>query len=100
MATKQNDADTNATSVTSEELRLGLGELINRVKYRNERVRVTRRGKPVMALVSVEDLEILEKVLDALEDEIDLPIVRERLERYQKTGEFVPWEQIKAEHGL
>lgn len=81
-------------------MRLGLGDLINRVKYGNERVRVTRRGKPVMALVSVEDLELLEQVLDAIEDEIDAPIVKKRLERYHKTGEFIPWEQIKAEHGL
>lgn len=93
---KQNESG----SVTSEELRLGLGELINRVKYRNERVRVTRRGKPVMALVSVEDLEILEKVLDALEDELDLPVVLERLKHFEETGEAIPWEQIKAERGL
>lgn len=97
MTTKASDEHIN---VTSEELRLGLGELINRVKYGNERVRVTRRGKPVMALVSVEDLELLEKVLDAIEDEIDLPVVRKRLKRYQETGEGIPWEQIKAEHGL
>lgn len=100
MATKTNDDHPNTASVTSEELRLGLGDLINRVKFGNERVRVTRRGKPVMALVSVEDLEILEKVLDALEDELDLPVVRERLKHFEETGEAIPWEHIKAEHGL
>lgn len=100
MATTARDKRTEAASVTSEELRLGLGELINRVKYRNERVRVTRRGKPVMALVPVEDLELLEKVLDALEDEADLPVVKERLKRYEETGEAIPWERIKAERGL
>lgn len=100
MATKASGAHPDTASVTSEELRLGLGELINRVKYRNERVRVTRRGKPVMALVSVEDLEILEQVIDAIEDEIDRPIVEERLKRFDETGEGIPWEQVKAERGL
>jgi prevent-host-death family protein len=100
MATKASDEHADAATVTSEELRLGLGELINRVKYGNERVRVTRRGKPVMALVSVEDLELLEQVLDAIEDEIDLPIVRERLKHYDETGEAIPWDQVKAEYGL
>ena len=88
-----------ATTVTSEEARLGLGELINRVLYRNERLRVTRRGKPVMALVPIEDLELLEKVLDALEDELDLPVIKERLRNFEQTGESIPWEQIKAERG-
>lgn len=55
-------------TVTSEEVRAGLGELINRVAYGGERVMVTRRGKPVVAFVSLEDLEFIEKVLDALED--------------------------------
>jgi len=44
-------------TVSSEEVRDGLGELINRVAYGGERVMVTRRGKPVAAIVSKEDLE-------------------------------------------
>jgi prevent-host-death family protein len=91
---------TGARTVTSEEVRLGLGDLINRVLYRSERVRVTRRGKPVMALVPLEDLEFMEKVLDALEDEIDLPVIKERLRSFEETGEGVPWKQVKAERGL
>lgn len=98
MATRIHHSD--AIDVTSEQLRLGLGELINRVKYGGERVRVTRRGKPAAALISIEDLELLEDVLAAIEDEIDTPIVKERLKHYKETGEFIPWEQIKAEHGL
>lgn len=100
MATQAKGNHLNSTSVTSEELRLGLGDLINRVKYRNERVKVTRRGKPVMALIPLEDLELLERVLDAFEDEIDLPVIRERLKHFEETGEGIPWEQIKAERGL
>lgn len=98
MAAKSGNPDKQ--TVTSEEVRLNLGELINRVKYRNERVRVTRRGKPVMALVPLEDLEFMERVLDALEDEIDLAVIKQRLREYEATGEGVPWEQVKAELGL
>lgn len=88
------------SSVTSEEVRLNLGDLINRVLYRGERVTVTRRGKPVMAMVTMEDLQLLEKALDALEDEIDLPVILERLKEFEQTGEGIPWKQIKAERGL
>ena len=100
MATTGSKEDTGATTVTSEEVRLSLGDLINRVLYRNERVRVTRRGKPVMALVPLEDLEFMERVLDALEDEIDLPLIKERLRSFEETGEAMPWEDVKAELGL
>jgi prevent-host-death family protein len=88
------------SSVTSEEVRLNLGDLINRVLYRGERVTVTRRGKPVMAMVTIEDLQLLEKALDALEDEIDLPVILERLKEFEQTGEGIPWKQVKAERGL
>jgi prevent-host-death family protein len=37
-----------------------LGELLNRVAYGGERVVLLRRGKPVAALVSVDDLHTLQ----------------------------------------
>lgn len=88
------------SSVTSETLRLNLGEFINRVLYRSERVRVTRRGKPVMALVPVQDLEILEKVMDAVGDEADADLVGKRLEEMLSGGQAVAWEKVKADCGL
>ena len=47
-----------------------------------------------------EDLEFPEEALDALEDELDLPLIKERLREFEETGEGIPWEQIKAERGL
>ena len=38
-----------------------LSELMSRVAYNNERFLIQRRGKPMAALVSVEDLARLEK---------------------------------------
>lgn len=48
-----------ATFATAE-VKARLSELVNRVVYGNERVVIMRRGKPVAALVSVEDLHRLE----------------------------------------
>ena len=87
------------TTVTSEEVRNQLGDIINRVAYGHERMIVTRRGKKLAALVSMDDLELLEKVLDALEDQIDLPLVKERLAEVEQEG-AISWESIKAEHNL
>lgn len=65
MANHTSEKPEEVTMVSSEELRLGVGEMINRVKYRNERITVTRRGKAVMALVPMEDLELLERAKTA-----------------------------------
>ncbi|MGW0118659.1 type II toxin-antitoxin system Phd/YefM family antitoxin [Streptomyces sp. NPDC003327] len=48
--------------------RAELADLINRVVYGNERVVVTRHGKPLVALVSAADLERLEKLAAVAED--------------------------------
>ncbi len=42
------------------EAKTHLSEYLNRVAYRGERILVERHGKPVAALVSVEDLRRLE----------------------------------------
>jgi len=86
-------------TVSSEEVRDGLGELINRVAYGGERVMVTRRGKKIVGIVSAKEMELLEAVLDAIEDEIDVPLIKERLAEIER-GECVPWDQVKRELGL
>ncbi len=52
-------------TVTVAEARKNFSELMAQVAYTRKRVLVERRGKPMMALVSIEDLERLE----ALEDD-------------------------------
>lgn len=69
-----------------------LAEPINRVAYQGERLVLERRGKGIAALVSMEDLALLEK----LEDESDLKAARAAL---KERGE-IPFEKVKAELGL
>ncbi|MDO8587080.1 MAG: type II toxin-antitoxin system prevent-host-death family antitoxin [Armatimonadota bacterium] len=83
-------------TVSSEEVRDGLGELINRVAYGGERVMVTRRGKKIVGIISAEELELLEEVLDAIEDEIDIPLIKERMAEIER-GESVTLEQLERE---
>jgi prevent-host-death family protein len=72
-----------------------LAEVINRVAYGHERVRLTRRGKPLAAVVSIEDVELLER----LEDQADLDAMRSALED-PANAQPIPWEQVKADLGL
>ncbi|MET9348008.1 type II toxin-antitoxin system Phd/YefM family antitoxin [Streptomyces termitum] len=56
--------------------RAELADLINRVVYGDERVVVTRHGKPLVALVSAADLERLEKMEAATAEVADEPVIR------------------------
>jgi prevent-host-death family protein len=72
-----------------------LAEVVNRVAYGHERVRLTRRGKPLAAVVPIEDLELLEQ----LEDQADVEAIRQALAD-PANAEPVPWEQVKADLDL
>jgi prevent-host-death family protein len=75
------------------EARDDLSETVRRVEVRRERVVLTRHGRDVAALVSAEDLELLE----LLEDRADLEAIREAL---AESSERVPYAQLRAELGL
>jgi prevent-host-death family protein len=78
-------------------IRSRLADTINRVAYQGERVVLERRGKGVAALVSMDDLALLEK----LEDEADAKAARKVLaEMKRKKLKPIPWRQVKAELGL
>jgi prevent-host-death family protein len=80
------------TRLAAGALRERLADALNRVAYGGERIVLERRGKDVAALVSVEDLALLNE----LEDRIDLEAAREAL----KESGSVPWEDVKARLGL
>ncbi len=67
-------------------------EILNRAAYGGERIILERRGKPVAAVVSMEDLEDLA----ALEDEADL---RAALRARNQKGR-IPLADVKTRLGM
>ncbi|MFI8520205.1 type II toxin-antitoxin system Phd/YefM family antitoxin [Streptomyces sp. NPDC085481] len=59
-----------AYEIPVTQARAELADLINRVVYGNERVVVTRHGKPLVALVSAADLERLENLAEPAEEQV------------------------------
>ncbi len=55
------------TTVTAKQLKETSAEVLSRVQYGNERVTVTRHGKEVAAVVSIEDARLLERIEDVLD---------------------------------
>ena len=80
-----------AASAAREEF----AEVLNRVAYGKERIVLHRHGKPLVAIIPVEDLQLLERLIEEEEDRIDVEEARRILA--DPTEEEVPWEQIKAE---
>jgi prevent-host-death family protein len=81
--------------VSTVDARAQFSEIINRAAFGKERVTLTRRGKEIVAVVPIEDV----KLLEALEDKVDLEEARAALAEAKKKG-TVSWERIKKELGL
>jgi prevent-host-death family protein len=79
------------------EIRTNMADALNRVVYQGERVVLERRGKEVAAIVSLEDLALLE----ALEDREDVAAARKALAEMKRKGQkLIPLEEIKRRLGM
>jgi len=82
-------------AITTVAARQHFSELINRVAYGKDRIVLTRRRRPLAAVVPIEDVALLE----ALEDRGDLKAARAALREVRRKG-TIPWTQLKKELGL
>ena len=80
------------STITTVKARGRFSDMVNRAGYGKERIVLTRRGKPVAALVPIEDVRLLEE----LEDRFDLEDARKAMEEEGS----IPWEEVKARLGL
>jgi prevent-host-death family protein len=78
--------------ISMVEVRDNLAEIVNRVAYGGERVVLKRRAKGVAAVVSIEDL----KMLEALEDRADLKAAQKA--RKEKGG--ISLAEYRKKHSL
>jgi prevent-host-death family protein len=83
------------TSMPVTAARDDLAEIVNRVAYGKERVCLTRHGKDVACLVSMEEA----KLLALIEDRVDLSDAADALKEMGEHG-VVYWDALKAELGL
>ena len=80
------------TRLAASKIRERFSDTLNRVAYRGERFLLHRRGKPLAAIVPVEDLRVLEE----MEDRIDIKAAKKALKEKGR----VPYEKIRRELGL
>ena len=81
------------TTVSTAEARKKLAEIVNKVAYGKEPVVLTRRGEEIAALISMEEL----KLLQLIEDRIDIEDAKKAL---AEPSDNIPAEKLWKELGL
>jgi len=85
-------------TVSLKELRPGLPSVIARIDGKLDRYVVTKRGKPVVVMLSIDDYESLMETLDILADPKAIAGIRKGEQDIRK-GRKRSWKEIKASLG-
>ena len=85
----------NIGHLSISEARESFADVVNRVAYRQERVLLTRHGRPIAAIVPMEQVAFLERA----EDEYDNRLADEAIGELGRSS-AIPLEQVKRELGL
>jgi prevent-host-death family protein len=78
-------------------LKQTLAEVLNRAEYKGLRVVIHRRGKDAAALIPIEDLKLLERLIEDAEDRLDLEASRAAL---AESDVMIPFDGVRRELGL
>lgn len=78
------------SKISTADARKKFAAIINRVAFGKESFVLTRRGEPLAAIVSVEDL----KLLHEFEEQVD---INDAWEARKEPGENISWEQLREE---
>jgi len=87
------------TTVSAEKARNSFSEIVSHAAFSKERFVITRNGKKVAAIIPIEELEFLERMMERLEDELDSEDIEAALDEVRQ-GKTIPWEQVKRDLNL
>ena len=76
--------------ISAADARKKFANIINRVAYGKESFVLTRRGEPLAAIVSMEDLKLLQEI----EEQMDID---DAWKARNEPGENISWEQLRQE---
>lgn len=100
VTTEEYTAENSAiVRMTTTEAQDNFDETVNRVASGEDRVILSKDGKDVAAVISIEEFWFLERIIADLEDEIDLEDARAALAEAKEKG-TISLAEMKAELGL
>ncbi|MEE4243222.1 MAG: type II toxin-antitoxin system Phd/YefM family antitoxin [Desulfopila sp.] len=80
-------------TITTADARKNFADIVNTVAYGKEPIVLTRRGQEIAALISIEELQLLQRI----EDHIDIEDAKKALE---EPGENISADEFWKELGL
>jgi len=80
-------------TLSLSEVKARLSELVNEVESRDERVVITRRGRPAAVLVSQDDLDSWQETLEIASDRVFMTDVRRGIRQIER-GQTVSYEEV------
>ena len=84
-------------TMTTVDARENFAELLNRVAFAKRRVVLTRRGKPFVAVIPMDDIEWIELI----EDQLDVMAAERAQEEMAKNpGGSISLEDLAKKHGI
>ena len=79
------------------ELRQSLADILNRAEYQGERIIIHRRGKDAAAIIPIKDLHLLERLIEDIEDRLDVEAARAAL---AESDDRIPYAEVRRRLGL
>jgi prevent-host-death family protein len=79
------------------ELRRSLAAVLDRAEYQGERIVVHRSGNDAAAIISIEDLRLLERLIENAEDRLDAEAARTAL---AESDERICYTEVRRRLGL
>ena len=76
--------------ISAADARKNFAKIINRVAYGRELFVLTRRGEPLAAIVSIDDLKLLQEI----EEQMDID---DAWKVRNEPGENISWEKLREE---
>ena len=89
------NAQRETEEIAMVDARRELTKLPERLEAHPATVAVTRRGKPVLAIMAWEDYEAIMETLEILSDEEAVEQLRRSIQEV-KEGRTIPWEEAKV----
>ena len=78
------------SKISAADARKKFANIINRVAYGKESFVLTRRGEPLAAIVSIDDLKLLQEI----EEQMDID---DAWKARNEPGENISWEKLREE---
>lgn len=86
-------------TLSCREVKDHMADILNRVAYNKKRYKIARHNKEMAIIISVEEWEAIESILQKLEDEEDIREAKIAMKEVDEKGS-ISFEEMKKRVGL